>query len=167
MRFMNSLLKILLLSMIPFLVTGCYRFSQSTLPAHIKSILIQPVQNQTMYPMMGEDLYAALQQAIRRQASSLRQVNAGGNSELTVRLLSYQNTPGDYDSQGRVRNYRVILRADVVFKDLIRDEILYEGKALEAIAFYDVLNNQTELVGQREAIKNLQELIVSNILSGW
>ena len=167
MRFMNSLPKILLLSIILLFIVGCYRFSQSTLPAHIKSILIQPVQNQTLYPMMGEDLYEGLQQEIRRQASSLRQVNTGGNSELSVLLLSYQNTPGEYDSQGRVRNYRVILRADVIFKDLVRDEVLYEGKNLEAIAFYDVSANETELNGQKQAIKNLKDLIITNILSGW
>lgn len=144
---------------------GCYTFSGTTLPGHLKTIQINPAINQTLDPALAERLTQAVIRGFENR-SSLRAVNENGHCELKLVLSTYSHTP--YNTSGSdVTDYRIDLSVAVQFYDHIKDKILFEEKSLPGFATYSIVKAQTELDGQKLAIDNIVELILDNTISGW
>jgi hypothetical protein len=147
---------------------GCYSFSQTSLPRHLSSITIYPAQNRTFQSLMGDRLTQGVQELFRREAPNLRQINQGAHSEFHTTLTSYTNAPMDFTSSGQVSLYKVTIRVDVKFSDMVKGYDIYNKKGLTAFGVYDLSKGESEeLHGQKRALEELQTLIISNALSGW
>ena len=144
---------------------GCYTFTGSTLPSHLKTIEIIAIQNQTTEPIFGDRLYRALEQGYRTR-SNLRKVPQNGHCQLSLGLLSYQLRPLTFVSD-KVQSYRLDVRVSVLFKDRINNKILFEEKNLSAIGEYSVEKNETLDKAQERAIDFIVELVINNTVSGW
>ncbi len=166
---MKGTLKKLCLFFVLLVVSGCaYSFSTSTLPSHLKSIQIHPLENQTYQSLLGDNLFTSLKTTFRKEAPALRQVNQTAHSELIVKLLNYSNTPSNYNSTGEVSHYQSKLTVSVLFRDVVKDVVLYKNESLSAVANYDISNGETEKRnGQPNVIKELQDLLTRNVLSKW
>jgi hypothetical protein len=64
-----------------------------------------------------------------------------------------------------VLTYEVSIGVHVVFRNLKEDEVIYEGN-LTGVGKYDH-QIETEETGKQVAMKKLNEMILSNTLSGW
>ena len=151
------------------LLEGCaYSFSKSTLPGHLKSIVIQPIDNKTYYSLLADDLYQAMEQTFRREAPKLKQVDQAAHCELYITLSKYSNQPLNYSASGQVSQYQTTMDVSVRFFDVVKETVLYENKSLKATGEYNVDEGETETAhGQARAIQNLQQLLTSNLLSKW
>lgn len=158
---------LILLTSIAFLA-GCYSFSQTTLPSHLKTITIYPAKNLTYQAAMGDKLTTGIQELFRKEAPSLRQINAQAQSEFEMTLRSYSNAPHKFDAGGMVSEYVVTLVVDVEFRDRIKNEIIYSGTNLRGTGIYSLERNESEeLHGQARALESIQQLIINNALSSW
>ncbi|NLB64541.1 MAG: hypothetical protein GX801_10635 [Fibrobacter sp.] len=150
---------------------GCYSFSATSLPAHIKSVRINNVVNQSSDPALGVRLQQGIEELFRREASAITIVtddNTDADAEFSITLLSYSNNPDVFSRDATVETYRSIVAVSVLFQDNIKNEIIYEARTLNADGQYDVLKNESEEEhGQRRAIERLQELIITNALARW
>ncbi len=158
------------LAWIPALLvlSGCYSFTATTLPSHIKSVVIEEVDNRTLDPVLANRLRDGVQTLFRRNAGKVRIVNENGDADFAMTLLSYSNRPDNFSSSAEVETYRVTLRVDVTFYDNVQRKVIYEGKGLSADGVYDVQKNESEeRHGQERAIEKLQELIITNALAKW
>ncbi len=161
-----SLILLTLLSIV--VLTGCYSFSQTSLPRHIQSITIYPAANKTYQALMGDRLTQGIQELFLKESPNLRQINSGAHAEFYSTLVSYTNAPMNFNSSGQVNLYQVRLKVDVRFVDQVKAYDIYEKKGLTSVGVYDVSKGESEeLHGQKRALDELQSLIISNALSGW
>jgi hypothetical protein len=82
-----------------------------------------------------------------------------------LRITNYQNNPDEYDAQGNVKTYKVVISANVRFLDKKENSPLYEG-AVSGIGVYNHAS-ETENTGIEAALKKLNESIINNTISGW
>jgi len=149
-------------------LSGCYSFSASSMPPHIRSIYIHDIRNSTTNPILTEKVRQGIRELFRKNASGVRLLNEPGDADLEITLKRYSNTPDNYNRAGSVQTYRVTILADVLFKDNVKDRIIYEGRNLNAAGIYDVsINESEEIHGQGRAVEQLQQLIINNALSDW
>lgn len=170
-------MKTLRLSQVKFLVlffavavllSGCYSFTASTLPSHIKTVNIHEVDDKVMDAVLANDIRTGVVDMFKKNAGGVRIVNGEANSDFQISLLSYTNKPENYNSNSDVETYRVTIRVAVKFYDNVKERIIYEAKSLSADGTYDVQANETEdRHGQARAIEKLQELIITNALAKW
>ncbi len=148
-----------------FCFIGCYTFSGTTLPAHLKTVLIQPAENQTLEPVLADDLTKALMEGFRVR-SNLRQLNAGGDCELNVTLKQYSHRALSL-SQDLVTSYRIDLILSVKFMDKVKNQILYEETNLPSYAQYSPQAGETETLGKQRAVESAVKVILDNTVAGW
>ena len=159
---------IALFVLLPVLLFGCYSFTASTLPSHIKTVNIHEVEDKTLDPVLANDIRTGVLEMFRRNAGGVRIVNGEADSDFEITLLSYTNKPENYNSNSDVETYRVTIRVGVKFYDNVKERIIYESKSLSAEGTYDVQANETEdRHGQVRAIEKMQELIITNALAKW
>ena len=149
-------------------VFGCYSFTASTLPSHIKTVQIHEVDNKTLDPVLGNTLKDSVEKMFRKNAGGVRLVNSDADADFELTLLSYTNKPENYTSSSEVETYRVTMKVNVRFYDNVKEKMIYKGENLSADGTYDVLQNETEdRHGQSRAIAKLQDLIIANALAKW
>ena len=146
-------------------LTGCYTFTESTLPTHLKTININPVVDQTLNPAFAEDLTRGIINGFE-SSSSLRHVNQNPHCEIRTVLKSY--THEAYNTSGSdVTEYRIELVLEVVFYDRVKNKILFKEENIPGFGTYSILKGETESNGQSATIKNIVDIILSNTVSGW
>ena len=149
-------------------VFGCYSFTASTLPSHIKTVQIHEVDNKTLEQVLGNTLKDSVEKMFRKNAGGVRLVNSDADADFELTLLSYTNKPENYTSSSEVETYRVTMKVNVRFYDNVKEKMIYKGENLSADGTYDVLQNETEdRHGQSRAIAKLQDLIIANALAKW
>ena len=150
------------------LLSGCYSFTASTLPSHIKTVKIHEVEDKTLDPVLANNIRAGVLEMFRKNAGGVRVVNDNANADFEMTLLSYTNKPENYNSSSDVETYRVTIRVSVKFYDNVKERVIYESKSLSAEGTYDVQANETEdRHGQTRAIEKLQDLIITTALAKW
>ncbi|OWV01257.1 LPS assembly lipoprotein LptE [Fibrobacter sp. UWR2] len=149
-------------------LAGCYSFTASTLPSHIKTVQIHDVDDKTLDPVLANSIHTAVVEMFKKNAGGVRLVNEEANADFEITLLSYTNKPENYNSNSDVETYRVSIRVSVKFYDNVKERIIYENKSLSAEGVYDVQKNEAEdRHGQARAIEKLQDLIIANALAKW
>lgn len=165
---MNRLKTLFFLMVSAICLVGCYSFTASTLPSHIRTVQIHEVDNKTLDPVLGNTLRDSVVNLFRKNAGGVRLVNEEADADFEMTLLSYTNKPENYTRGSEVETYRVTLRVNVRFYDNVTEKMIYKGENLSADGTYDVLQNETEdRHGQARAIQKLQDLIVANALAKW
>ena len=171
MRFRKNMFRFLCLFALVVAVcalSGCYSFTASTLPSHIKTVQIHEVEDKTLDPVLANNIRAGVLDMFKSNAGGVRIVNENANADFEMTLLSYTNKPENYNSSSDVETYRVTIRVSVKFYDNVKDKIIYENKSLSADGTYDVAKNESEdRHGQARAIEKLQDLIITNALAKW
>ena len=167
-RNMSRLLFLVAVTFVAGLLAGCYSFTASTLPSHIKTVQIHEVEDKTLDPVLANNIHTAVVDMFKRNAGGVRLVNENANADFEMTLLSYTNKPENYNSNSDVETYRVTIRVSVKFYDNVKDRIIYESKSLSADGTYDIQKNESEdRHGQARAIEKMQDLIISNALAKW
>jgi len=167
-RSFSRLLCLVAVAVVVGALSGCYSFTASTLPSHIKTVNIHEVDDKTLDPVLANNIHTAVVDMFKRNAGGVRLVNGEANADFEITLLSYSNKPENYNSNSDVETYRVTIRVEVKFYDNVKERIIYESKSLSADGVYDVQANETEdRHGQTRAVEKLQDLIVSNALAKW
>ena len=162
-------LKLLFFTLLPLLaLCGCYSFTASTLPSHIRTVQIHEVDNKTLDPVLANTLRDSVEKLFRKNAGSVHLVNSEADADFQLTLLSYTNKPENFTSGSEVETYRVTMKVNVRFYDNVAEKMIYKGDNLSADGTYDVLQNETEdRHGQARAIEKLQDLIIANALAKW
>lgn len=165
---LKNFFNIFLLCIASSVLLGCYSFTASTLPSHIKTVNIHEVEDKTLDPVLANDIHTAIVDMFKRNAGGVRLINEEANADFEIVLLSYTNKPENYNSSSDVETYRVTIRVSVKFYDNVKERIIYETKSLSADGVYDVSKNESEdRHGQKRAIEKLQDLIITNALAKW
>jgi hypothetical protein len=161
---MNSL-RIFTILAAACLLAGCYSFSGSTLPSHLRTIQIRPVENKTLEASLPDRVARGLQEGFRSR-SNLRQVNQNADAELFGTVLQYSHTPQS-TAGANVTTWRVDILYKAMFVDRARGDTLYNNAAIQGYGAYTPDKGETEETGQARAIANLVQTIVDNTVLAW
>lgn len=159
---------LVVIALLACLLAGCYSFTASTLPSHIKTVQIHEVEDKTLDPVLANNIHTAVVDMFKKNAGGVRLVNEDANADFSITLLSYTNKPENYNSNSDVETYRATIRVSVKFYDNVKERIIYESNSLSADGTYDIQKNESEdRHGQTRAIEKLQDLIIANALAKW
>ena len=145
---------------------GCYSFSGSTLPPHLNTVRIPPVENRTLQSSLADELTRELISGFRSRGN-LTEVNEGGDAELLVTLTNYSHAPEVLGRGDDVSTFRVNIWVNVRFYDNEKDKVLFEENRIPGYGAYTIARGETEETGQRRAVENLVQVILDKTVSGW
>lgn len=144
---------------------ACYSFSGSTLPPHLRTLRIHPVENRTLDPSLPDRIFRDLQSGFRSR-SNLRTVNGGADAELYGTLLQYSHQPQS-TSGSDVTTWRVDILFRAVFIDRVRGDTLYADDRIPGYGFYTPDNGETEETGRTRAVESLVKVVLDNTVLAW
>jgi hypothetical protein len=147
------------------LAAGCYSFSGTTLPAHLRTVRIDPVANKTLESALADQITQGLEEGFRSR-SNLRKVNEGGDAELVCTLTDYSHR-AQTTSGALVTAYRVDMLVSVLFIDRVKGDTLYKDDHVPGYATYTVDKGETEELGKKLAVESLVKVVLDNSVSGW
>ncbi len=164
----QPLMLITILCLLPLLFASCkiYTFSGSTLPAHIKTVMIPVFTNKTLEPGIDDDVTTELSKEVLK--SQLRPANSDADATINGSVTRYVNRPHTFGAGGaevNVEQYIVQISAEVEFFDNRKDESIYKGTVSgEGIYLFE---SEDEAIGREKAVKNLVEKIMQNSVQMW
>ena len=147
------------------LLAGCYSFSGSTLPPHLRTLRIHPIENRTLEAALPDRIYLGLQDGFRSR-SSLRPVNGNADAELHATLVQYSHLPLT-TSGSNVTQWRVDILLRVVFIDQVRGDTLYADDRVPGYAAYSPEIGETEETGRARAIESVVKVVLDNTVLAW
>ena len=128
-------------------IIGCSFYSfKGSIPPHIKSVYISPIENRTIESSASETIKIQMDESfIRENVLKLLPLKSA-DSQIDVTLISFTDKAYSYDfdessqSEGNdyeiVNEYRVTIKAKVAWYDLINNELLFETE-ITAWGAYD------------------------------
>ena len=121
------------ISLISLLITGCGFYSlKGSLPAHIKTISISPVINESSEFGINEKINEIiLDKFVSEKILDLTDEDTA-DSRLNITIKRVDNNPYTYTLQSnvsyeQVEEYRIVIYANVIWYDLTKDELLLES----------------------------------------
>ncbi|MCB5230262.1 MAG: LPS assembly lipoprotein LptE [Candidatus Cloacimonas sp.] len=152
-------------------LTGCsYSVRLNQLP-HLRDVAISPFENETLELYLEEELRTSLITSFR-QDGRLRITYDNPDSKIEGKLIEYSNTIYGYDIDKNIEEYQVRLQMSLIFTDLVRNEVIYENKALSLVEYYspssvESVRLKSEEEAVKEIFKELFQVIVRNSLEAW
>jgi hypothetical protein len=145
----------------------CCTYTFSTLlPGHIKTVSIPILDNETIEYGLEEQLTEELVEEFVRD-NHLNVVGAGeGDSILEGAIADYRRSAYSYDQQEQVIQYQVEIWADMAFRDVARDEVIWEEQRIRGWGTYFAAT-ETEEDGAERAIEELARDILRRTVEGW
>lgn len=158
------------LSTILFLtLIGCYSFTGGSVPEHLKTIYIAPIEDISGfgYPVYRDQTAIDVTQAFRNNGS-LELVDFNGNATLTVKISRIQEqvaTAGGDELEDQ-RKISVTLTAS--YFDNVKNKAIFENQSFSNFELFELDDPQAR---RDEAvfsiINQLSNDIVIAVVSGW
>jgi outer membrane lipopolysaccharide assembly protein LptE/RlpB len=168
---MNSLRTLALLLPVA-LLAGCnYGFVGGGFPPHIRTIYIEPFENETPQFELEGRIFTALMEELPAQLGLRTAGEESADAILRGRILRYDDVAQNYraDAQqpaGNVLSHEVQIGISAELVDVRDNVVRWEARSLVGRGTYDP-GGETEEIGQREAIENLIEQVINGAQSQW
>ena len=166
----NILSKILFIICIVVAVqmAGCYSFTGSSVPDHLKTLQIGAVGDNSGYgnPAYKEKLSILLFEKFKND-NSFAMVDRNGNAKLNVAIASIRDetsiiSPGELEKERKMT-----IMCDVEYYDAVKKKQIWK-KSFSNYSVYDisnaVANRQTAV---ESALEKLSDDILLAVVSGW
>ena len=93
------------------------------------------------------------------------------SSVIRGKVMSYKNSVFGFTNNNTSNEYRVTIRVEVTFKDVVKNRELWSDQVVKSANYY-VLEvpgqpAKTELDGRREAIEKIADEVLSRSVEGW
>ena len=154
------------------LCAGCiYQFRGGNFPEHIRTLAVDPVENETarleVTGELNEQLFRLLPAALGVRAASSDEADA----VVRVSIIRYEVNvpnyrPGVGGQRAEVLQRQVAITAQVQIVDQVNNEIYWEAPTLRAEGQF-LETTESEEVGRAEAIRTLVQSIVDGAQSNW
>lgn len=154
------------LSLAVLLSLGCCGYSvRALLPPNLKTIAVQPVENQTSRPGLDVQLTDRLVQGFTRDGSLRIADIERGDIVLTCKIGGFEKLPQTYDAGQAIATWRVTLQAQVEARERVKTKAIWAGPATADVS-YDAVS-ETEEQGVARALDRLSAEIIRRTLIAW
>lgn len=147
------------------LLSGCgiYSFSGSSLPAHLTTVSVPLMEDNTAEYGISQQLTDLLIQAITDD-NTLKIASPGsGDSVLRGTILQVQERAGQYDQNEQASDFRITVTVQFVFEDLKKRSVLWEGQ----VSQWGVFDPGNRDQGITEALEKISQEVLNRIVSDW
>jgi outer membrane lipopolysaccharide assembly protein LptE/RlpB len=152
-------------------LTGCYGFSGSSLPTHVKTLSLPVLENRTLEVAVNDELTQALTEKFV-QDNRLRVVQRDSDAVLTGAVTGYQERVFGFNSDQQANEYLVVLTVDMALRDRIRNKDIWKEEGLRGTGSYFASGAtggvpSTETEARAQAIKQIVDLVQTRTFDGW
>lgn len=158
------------------LLTGCgYALvgRGSNLPTDIQEVYLRPLENRTARTQVEQFLTRAIaDEMVTRRRFALVGNLEGADAELSGAVVSFNVTPVTFDASGRATEYEIALAAQLTFKRVGSDEVIWSSSNYTFRENYPIevedaqyLDREDEAI--EEASEKFAETMVSDLLEGF
>ena len=148
-----------------------YSFVGGGLPEHVRTVFIEPWQNNTPYAILASDVQQALQTGLPRNLGVRLSSQTVADAIVRGRLLTYEevttNVSPDVTPSGQVQplQQRVQITFEAEIYDVKEDKVLWKGSNVAAIGNFDPREGVE--VGRRKAVEEVVQKLVQGAQSQW
>jgi hypothetical protein len=149
---------------------GYYSFTGASIPAHLNTIAIPLVEDQSVSPIttLSDDLTQLLvARFVGQTRLSLQPGEDEADAVLTGRIERYSNEPASVGGEERATRNRVTITVSVVYLDRTRNEPLLE-RSFTGFDEYDPAGGlDGEAVAAATALQRIADDIFTAATSNW
>lgn len=148
------------------LLLGCCGYSvRALLPPNLKTVSVQPVENQTSRPGLDVQLTDLLVRGFTRDGSLRIADLERADIVLTCKVSGFEKLPQTYDASQAIATWRLTLQAQVNAQDRVKAQPLWTGSVPMTVN-YDAVT-ETEEQGITRALDKLSAEIIRRTLIAW
>ena len=165
----SLLLLLLAVGTIPA-ASGCYSFSTS-LPGHIKTVMVPAMPNETLRPEVSEELTTALTGRFVRD-NQLQVVQRNADAVLEGTVTGYEDRVFGFNANQQAEEYVVVVTVQLVFRDRVKNKELWSDDAVRGVGNYfvgsaDPNQPRTATEALEVALQQIVDLTMARTFEGW
>ncbi|PYP77705.1 MAG: hypothetical protein DMD35_13870 [Gemmatimonadetes bacterium] len=152
-------------------VSGCvtkYGFAGGGLPSHVRTMAVQPFDNETPAPELQRELLDVMRRDLQSRLGVRDAPESRSDAVVKGVIRSYDaDVPVAYSSdpnQALTSRRRLRITLDVQIVDLTTNKTIWEKQSLSAEGEYA---ERDEALGRREALRKIVNDIVEGAQSQW
>jgi len=154
--------------LLAFLLTACYSFTGGSVPAHLKTLQIMYIEDNSGQgnPLYREELNLKVAQRFRDD-NSFQLVDTRGDATLKVVITGITDAPVALQAGEIERERKVNVSCKVEYYDAVNRKQIW-GKNFSNFQFYELANaqaNRDEAVIL--AMEQIAEELLLAVVSGW
>jgi outer membrane lipopolysaccharide assembly protein LptE/RlpB len=145
----------------------------SNLPPDVKEVYLQPLENRTQRTQVEQFLTRAVaDELVTRQRFSVVGSLEGADAEISGAVTGFNVSPVTFDASGRATEYEILISAQIAFKRVGSDELIWSNDSyvfretypvqVAGDQYFDLEDAAIEQASQRFA-----ETMVSDLLEGF
>jgi hypothetical protein len=161
-----------LLAVLVVVIGGCYGFSSSLLPGHIKTVAVPLPENRTERGDLAAALADSLVEAFLDGHVLKVADEKSADSVIEGVLVEYVRRPYTVDASENVQEYRVEIVMEARFVDVRKNTVVWEEKRLAQWDTYNFVAvggqpAESEEIGIGRVLSKLTDDIVNRTVEGW
>ena len=150
---------------------GCAYTVSTGIPSHIKSVAIPTFGNKTVQYTLAQEITAAVIDRFVRDNHLQVVPQRQAQSVIQGTVVEYRNEVFGYTSGEQAQEYRVGIRVEVRFKDLVKNKDIWSDTIVK-IANYSTVPvggkaAATEADGRADVVGKLADEVLSRTVSRW
>lgn len=150
------------------LATGCYGFAGGGLPAHVKTVAVLPLENETAAPELPLELQAALREGIQSRLGLRDATEDRASAVVRGKITRYEiDIPVAFSAnpaQATSARRRLRVQADIEIVDQVTGKVLWSKTGISAEGEYAERN---EAAGRKQAIDRIVNDVIEGAQSQW
>ncbi len=159
-----QLLRFPLILLLILSIACSYGF-RGSLPEHIQSVKIIPIRSRVTQYGLEQDITSRVTEMMVRDGR-LAIVLEGQDSEIEGTIAAYSKSPYSYTSSEQVEEYKLEIRVEITFIDLLRETDIISNESVTTWLVYDP-DIETEIDARNRLLEEASKDIVRRCLSGW
>jgi len=144
---------------------ACSYGFRGSLPEHLQSVKVVPLRSRVAEYGLEQDLTSRLIEKIVTDGR-LSITEQSEDSMIEGTVASYAKTPYSYTSAEVVEEYKLEIRVEITFTDLIEETDIISGESVTTWLVYDP-DVETENEARERLLAESAEDILRRCLSGW
>lgn len=150
------------------LTSGCYSFAGGGLPAHVKTVAVLPLDNETAAPELPLELQAALREGIQSRLGLRDATEDRASAVVRGKITRYEiDIPVAFSAnpaQATSARRRLRVQADIEIIDQVTGKVLWTKTGISAEGEYAERN---EAAGRKQAIDRIVNDVIEGAQSQW
>ncbi len=145
----------------------------STVPPDIHSVFLKALENKTQRQQVDQVLTQAVaKELVTRKRFTVVNEEAGADAEISGAVTGFSVIPVTLDQQGRATQYEISITAQVKFRRLKDDTVLWSNDRYNFRASYEVPVSNTayfdrENLAIEEVAPQFAQTMLSDLLEGF
>lgn len=145
----------------------------TNIPEDVEEVFLSPFENRTQRQQVDQYVTEAIAEELTtRRRFDMVGDRAGSDADLSGAVTAFGLTPIAFDNQGRATEYEISITAQVLFRRVPGDEVLWRAENYLFRETYQVelgeagfLDREEEAI--RDAAERFAETMVSDLLEGF